>query len=341
VTLYGVVDIGYVYAKSGDLTASRISDGVATGLQGSRLGVRGEEALGNGLKAIFNLEWGFEADNGAGVGLRNTRQVFVGLSGGFGALTFGRQYAPTTSGGQSLGILGPVSANGYSSVNVSNVYNTAFVLMSSGNARWDNSISYTSPNMSGFQVQAIYSFGDQIEESVGDATRDASKFGIGFKYASGPLFVGASYHGQLKDKGTTTAGGVGKMDGWTIGAAYDFKVVKLYGSYIEEKDKRAAYGFKKKYFGLGVGVPVSQVGTVQVEAAQMKYDGNKSKGISLGYVHSLSKRTRIFTYFTVMDNDEPKAGTAFTAYNRSTIPVALAGSDEKQTAFTIGFNHRF
>jgi predicted porin len=73
--------------------------GVQSGLlSGSRLGFRGEEALGNGLKAIFTLEYSLNIDDNSGVGNTTSglqaRQQFVGLSGGFGAITLGRQYAP-------------------------------------------------------------------------------------------------------------------------------------------------------------------------------------------------------------------------------------------------------
>ena len=112
VTVYGVVDAGYVYT-SGNLAngdkakANAIESGI---LAGSRIGFKGEEALGNGLKAVFTLEYGLGIDGnnglggttGAAVGGTNgsvlsaaaARQQFVGLGGGFGTVTFGRQYAP-------------------------------------------------------------------------------------------------------------------------------------------------------------------------------------------------------------------------------------------------------
>ncbi|MDR0441189.1 MAG: porin, partial [Candidatus Accumulibacter sp.] len=127
VTLYGVADIGYNYAKSDDNKFSGIQDGGNVGLQGSRIGFRGEEALGNGLKAVFTVEFGLNLDNGAGAGFRNNRQSFVGLSGGFGTVTAGRQYAP--SGG---GYLGPTSSNGVTSVNISNYHIQNFATMQTG-----------------------------------------------------------------------------------------------------------------------------------------------------------------------------------------------------------------
>ena len=94
VTVYGVVDQGYAYSSSnaavnGTNKFSGIKDG---GLSGSRFGFKGEEALGNGLKAIFTLEYGKDGDNNSDVSNFFTRQSFVGLSSNYGTFTLGRQY---------------------------------------------------------------------------------------------------------------------------------------------------------------------------------------------------------------------------------------------------------
>jgi predicted porin len=102
VTMYGIADAGYVYSQ-GDAAGSGTNkfSGIQSGLlSGSRLGFKGEEALGNGLKAIFTLEYSLNIDNNTGVGSGsgglNARQQFVGLAGGFGTVALGRQYAPAT-----------------------------------------------------------------------------------------------------------------------------------------------------------------------------------------------------------------------------------------------------
>jgi predicted porin len=252
------------------------------------------------------------------------------LSGGFGTLSFGRQYAPSNT------MLRAASSNNVSSVNVSNYYIGTFKTMQTVNgSRWDNSINYLSPNWSGFQLQAIYSFGDQVEDSFGDASRDASKFGIGLKYANDSLYVGTAYQAILKDKGTASGSpGTGKNDAWTIGTSYDFKVVKVFGSYIQEKDKSTATDIETKFFSLGLSVPVSKAGTVMLEVAQIKIEDDKSKGISIGYKHALSKRTTVYTYLGFIDSDE---GLGF---DRGSAAVT-AKLGEKQTGFAFGINHRF
>lgn len=95
VTLYGQIDTGVEYLTNvGPSRDSLVRMPTTSGSQPSRWGVRGQEDLGGGLRAIFLLESGFAADagtfqqGGRGFG----RQSFVGLSGAWGTLTLGRQY---------------------------------------------------------------------------------------------------------------------------------------------------------------------------------------------------------------------------------------------------------
>ncbi|MCV4872465.1 porin, partial [Escherichia coli] len=60
----------------------------------SRLGVRGVEDLGGGLKAIFNLEHRMNADDGNSTAPNFWQHSWVGLSGNFGEVRLGRDYAP-------------------------------------------------------------------------------------------------------------------------------------------------------------------------------------------------------------------------------------------------------
>lgn len=97
-SLEGVVDVAWVHARSGDgVHRSTLESGQAST---SRVGLRGSEDLGRGLRAIFHLEAGFDADTGRGAGsggsLAFNRQSWVGLDGDWGRMTAGRQYRPET-----------------------------------------------------------------------------------------------------------------------------------------------------------------------------------------------------------------------------------------------------
>ncbi|MDR1708953.1 MAG: porin, partial [Candidatus Accumulibacter sp.] len=204
VTLYGVADAAYVYGKIGNNKFSGIENGQ---LSGNRLGVKGEEALGNGLKAIFTYEWAATIDGESALGA--PRQSFVGLSGGFGTFSLGRQYSPSGSG-----YLGATDPWGYGSISplgqvldgslntsgvaTTNYTNTSIVgtLGTGGPARWSNSVAYQSPNFSGFDFRVVYAFGETVKDSTGDASKDAARFGIGGSYKNGPLFLTLIYEQQ-------------------------------------------------------------------------------------------------------------------------------------------------
>ncbi|WP_414693471.1 porin, partial [Paraburkholderia madseniana] len=65
VTLYGVIDVGLDFTNnSGGKQLFKMQDGTYDGMYGSRWGLKGEEDLGGGLKAVFKLENGFNLNNG-------------------------------------------------------------------------------------------------------------------------------------------------------------------------------------------------------------------------------------------------------------------------------------
>jgi predicted porin len=345
VTVYGVVDAAFTYSKQGDNKFTGIESG---GRNGSRVGFRGEEALGNGLKGIFTLEFGTEADTNTS--LNATRLAFVGLSGKFGSVTLGRQGAP------SYIYWGATSANDVTSVNPVNLAlgNWFDTFETGGGARWDNSVAYSSPNFSGLDFRVIYSFGEKVgktEKYYADGTigttkadvADGGKFGLGVRYANGPLYLTAIYQAvQDNDSGYISHPGfsdhdTGRIAGnkaWGFGGSYDFKVAKIYASYVREKDDDARSlgvgritepgdpsnvlydpekaDLKKTLWSIGVGVPVSKAGTITAEYMQFKGKVNadlgstsgKAKGYGIGYEHKLSNRTIIYGALSRIDNDD-------------------------------------
>ena len=326
VTVYGIVDVGYNYFSANGNKYSGINDGGTGGLNTSRFGFKGEEALGNGLKAIFAVEYGLAADTGV-LGT-TSRQTWAGLSGNFGTVTMGRQYSPS-------GLwMGNTSSNSITSVHASNYVTGQFLTMQTGGgSRWDNSIAYQTKDYSGFSARAIYGFGENVRDSYGDASTDASRFGLGAQYANGPVYVTAIYQAVLANDAVVNNDG---NKAWLLGGSYDFKVVKLFANYAREKDERTATELTKKYWSVGVSAPVSAAGTVQAEYADYKTDAaqSKTKGFSVGYTHALSKRTTLYTAVSRMSNDDAVG----VGIDRG---VGIGANGENITGFAAGFNHKF
>jgi len=196
VTIYGIVDTGVTYTSkvqtTGANTGSKFAVNSGT-IQGSRIGFKGVEDLGGGLNAVFQLETGFTNDNGGLQGSDSVtgsnlfrRKSVVGLNGGFGTVLLGRQtaWADTISAYTAVNDFGGVTANSGSNLNRLQ------------GVRTNNSVTYTTANLSGFTGNLIYGFG----ETAGKTSAGQS-FGFGVKYDNGPLGLGANYY-QSK-QGTT------------------------------------------------------------------------------------------------------------------------------------------
>jgi predicted porin len=188
VTLYGVVDNGLVYQNSstsrGSTTGGHSAVFMSNGVwAGSRFGLKGGEDLGGGTSTIFQLEAGFNSENGQSqfAGGMFTRQAYVGLTNAqYGTLTAGRQYTSYYT------LLSPYSPT---------TYLTGFFGAHPGDVdsldttfRANNSIVYTSPKMYGFTVSGSYSMG-----GVAGSFNRGSTLSAAIQYANGPLGIAAGY----------------------------------------------------------------------------------------------------------------------------------------------------
>ena len=236
VTLYGVIDEGLVYSH-------KKVDGVKTDklsldsgkLAGSRFGLKGTEDLGNGYKVGFVLENGFSADDGKmGQGSRLFgREAQLNVSGDFGTLGFGRM------GSLSSG-LGSFNMNSFMAMSTG-WGDQASKLSNFGlnRDRYDNTVVYKTPSFAGFQVAAQYSFKMDGQEEV--HTRANQRYAaLGATYKNGPFAAGLIVDSIFN---TNTAKETNTEDtlGVTLGASYDFEVVKVFGL--------AQYGQNENKFG--------------------------------------------------------------------------------------------
>jgi predicted porin len=204
--------------------------------------------------------------------------------------------------------------------------NNFVTLQTGGGSRWNNAVAYHSPTWSGLDFRVIYGFGEQV--GANHDTSDSGRFGIGARYANGPVYLTAIYQ-QSKESANNEEDGT---KAWAIGGNYNFKVVKLFANYIHQKWDD---GDKQNLWSLGLGVPVSKAGTVHFEYMQFKdkaiHSENKAKGFGVGYYHDLSKRTRLYFNVSQIDNDDNiKWGFSKTA---------LTG--EKNTNLQAGIRHSF
>jgi predicted porin len=299
VTIYGIVDASIVSMDNGAATNGRVTRMDSGRDSASRIGFKGAEDLGNGLKATFQLENGFSADNGnlSSASTLFSRQSWLGLEGNFGAIRLGRQNTPIKD---ALDVIDPfVNAGMAGSIDYFGYSTTAGG--STTPERVPNQALYASPNFGGFSGSASYIFG----ETRGDNSAN-NGYGARLGYANGPLNLQAAY-----SVGNTTTAGIDQNDEKNIlvGGTYDFGVVKLHGGYKDTTvERNVAPGgdiVKVRSYLVGVTVPF---GASKVRAYYINNDVRNapnldSKAVALSYSYALSKRTSLYTTYVRASND--------------------------------------
>jgi predicted porin len=322
VTLFGIVDTAVGYVDNANAAGDSVYGLTTSGNATSRLGFRGVEDLGGGLKAGFWLEGEIFGDNGNANGFNFQRRSTVSLMGGFGEVRMGRELTPSYSKTSSYDLFGQTGIGHFMGW-TGNWYG---IDGDSGNAlRSSNMISYYTPNFSGFTAGLGYGFDEQ---TTGKAGRYIGGYAA---YDNGPLSVALSYDERNVaanfDRNTLTLAG-----------SYNLNVVKLNAIVQQTKDDVIGTDRKVNAYALGASAPVG-AGEVKLQYAMydQKAIDSKAHHISLGYVHNLSKRTAVYGTVSYMDNkDASSLGLA--AKNLNT---AGPGAGESQTGVQVGVRHSF
>lgn len=310
VTLYGIADIAISAEDSGTDKVVKLNSGNQSS---SRLGFRGTEDLGGGLKALFNLEAGINLDAGTSDTALFGRRSIVGLEGGFGTLTLGREYTPIAGVAGLTDILG----QGFFGANLSAF--TAGRLT----RRFSNSVNYKTPSLGGVKTSLMYGLGEKITGPSNDL------LGLAVDYASGPLFLGAGYH-TIKRVAT------GDDREYAVGASYNFGAFDVKANYLVADRDGAINKFEQFNLGASVGVGTGRLyGNIQ----QNKEGGAKGKGFAVAYSHPLSKRTNLYTSYATLRNN----ATGAFGLNSSSTNVTPAGTalGTDPSVFTVGMRHAF
>ena len=335
VTMYGVADVGLV--KSNGISAQMTSAGLMNNGT-SRLGVRGVEDLGGGLKAGFWLEGEIFGDDGNASGFNFKRRSTVSLAGGFGEVRLGRDLTPGYSKFISYDLFGQTGIGqfmGWSDWNGNN-QTTANNNNDANGIRSSNMISYYTPNFSGFTAGLGYGFDEKADTTNSKKGRYVGGY---VAYDNGPLSVALSYDESSALVLTSPAATGADRNRLTLGGSYDLNVVKLNAILQQTKDDVPGGSERKvNAYMLGASAPVG-AGEVKLQYAlyDQKAIDSKAHQISLGYVHNLSKRTAVYGTVAYMDNKDASK-LNLSAKGLGTID-ARAG--DSQTGVQVGIRHSF
>lgn len=246
VTVFGVVDVNYAQGSGSASDASRLASGSNAS---SRIGFRGTEDLGAGLKASFWLEGQLNADDGSGVATNSNNQAvpaFVPATGanapvraGTQALTFGRRSTVSLAAGWGELRLGRdftahyrnrVDTDPFGVVGVGATQANVGSLAGLTSTRASNMIGYFLPgNLGGFFGQVQYFLG---ENNSGAATSDnGSGYSLRGGYGAGSITASIAL-GRLKAS-------TGDVVSTNVGAIYDAKVVRVMAAWFSDKTESA------------------------------------------------------------------------------------------------------
>ncbi len=324
VTLYGLADVWVGSSKSNGVSNNVLQSG---GFATSRIGFKGTEDLGGGLKANFQIETSVAMDAPSASSLGD-RQAWVGLSGGFGEVQLGRVWTPYDDT-RAL-INDTFNANVASSFNVWEGYID----------RTSNGVRYNTPSFGGLTGSVAYAFGEDKT-----ATAKASNLtSFSLNYANGPIAAGLAHQiekdanvgaGTIADAsnlsallGVTT---VSKRTYTLLNGSYDLGVAKLLAGYntVKATSTAVAGTAKANEWNIGAEVPFSSALALGVgySESQVKLNGvdqNDTTGYSAALKYALSKRT--FTYVGLTRTEEETAAGA---------------SVNKSTNYFVGIQHAF
>ena len=349
VTIYGIVDTGFIKKSGHDVEMGENVN--------NRLGFRGVEDLGSGMKATFELEQRFKLNDGTnnggkGYNKKDNRDFAglanVGLKGDWGSVKLGRVNELTT---ETIRKFDPFYQYGVGSM----MYGSQRV------RGIDNTVRYDSPNWSGFHFGATYSLGDNTDpdSATGDIVTskkngsgyDNDGYGIMLGYDNGPLALVGNWS-RLADSRDSSV--------WNLGAAYRFGPAKVELLYQQTKDKGYALGEKSAwnkaatigarddanpYYGasdiqenqwllgvewkLGPGRLNASAQWMEVEANGVNVSDKDIYKYAIGYTYDLSKRTAIY------------GNLAYTDYDDKEVARIYGDTDDGTYGVQVGITHKF
>ncbi|MGY0398799.1 MAG: porin [Ostreibacterium sp.] len=295
-TLYGSVRMAYNWEKNYDFTTKKTISSSKVANQGSRLGFKGSDNLGNGLVSYYKYENRISATEDSGSSF-TTRYLYVGIKGGFGRVELGAIDLPRDS--------------------MEN-YTDPWIWYTPGNQlgkiRSGNAIKYVTPDMSGFSAQAAVVMNGQADansfvngKTSYNAKNNVDAYDLALAYSANGIYAGlgyqrinASYVGNLavEDDTSTIA----------LGAGYGNDLFEV-GVLIEREKSESGvttngYNAKPVWGRLSGLYNISPTDAIYAGVSFYDYDipdYSNDYQYSLGYQYKFSKRTRVWSEYTYMD----------------------------------------
>ena len=345
VEVFGVLDVAYLSTSAtGSVKATSVSTDSNTS---SRLGFRGNEDLGGGMRASFWLEAAHSPDNGTGSGtnVNNQSSGQASSPAGTQGLTFGRRSTVSVSsnswGEIRLGrdyvpsfnnltvAMHPFGTNGVGSAGSLFYPVPANGTTARTGVRTSNSVGYFLPSnlVGGLSGHFMYALGENASDLYN--ANDGKHTGLRLAYRNGPLSMAIA---SGTTKYTTTAKVANDYVQTNFGINYQMGAAKF--MFLTNENKIGATKTKTDMVGTQYNLNSGQVrfAFTTLKATGVANDANQW---ALGYVHDLSKRTALFINYSEVSNQG--VGKRFTVGGGNDITTAGGSS----TGFELGLRHSF
>ncbi len=296
VTLYGRVNTTFEHQKEGNVSKTGLFN------NSSRFGFKGTEDMGGGLKAGFQLEAGFDSSSGATSSTFFGRQSEVNLSGGFGMVRLGNFTSESYYATADF-----ISNHNHDTGSSSDA-------LYAYPARDANKIAYRTPSFGGATLEAGVALHEQANGTGGKNSLD-----LAANYEIGALGLGAGYSK------------LGDQNQFAVRASYSTGPFVM-GAYVQrDKNVFFANGGNRTNVRLS-GAYIMGVSEFHLNVGRAgdysRVDDSAATQYTVGYNYNLSKRTKVYTFYTRVNNNR-----------NASYAVGTAGNDF--SSFAVGVRHNF
>ncbi|WP_198262625.1 porin [sulfur-oxidizing endosymbiont of Gigantopelta aegis] len=364
-TLYGKIhtSIDYLDNNTSNNEGTKYKEW-AMSSNSSRIGVKGSEDLGNGMKVGYLIEWGVSMDGNKGGKDMSLRNRAITLSGDWGTALAGRWDSPMKTFGRKIDLFNDQVGNTRSIITSVGLAKNGTINNRNGtiNNRASNVVAYVTPNMNGFSSTIAYVIDAGTGVNLSGDDSDASAWSFNAIYKNGPLMAGVAYVDYNED-GRVPTGGARPADrdnssAWRVGGTYKFGDLKVAASYVDMESQNFTKDIDPSIWTLGAAYTMGN-NTIKMQLVDRDDSGLKTcnggnsaanSGAlkckdgatmwSVGLDHKMSKRTTVYAAYSDIDNNKNSISTPWTnsGHDGSANSPSI-GNDAD--AFSVGIIHKF
>jgi predicted porin len=365
VTVYGVAHLSVDSLDNGNTAVSPAGSSILTlGSNSSYIGVKADEDLGDGLKAIFGAEIQLGLDNTGTTAVNNStlpptststaspttanvstmfnRNVFVGLQGGFGTVRLGNYDDVVKQIGRKVDLFYSEQIGESRSITRQAYSGTAFGM----DERMSNSVNYETPSFGGFSVTLNYGMANTTNDAGTVSTAPVTQYAIGAIYSAGPLYAGLAY--KNIDLSSINSPGVPESPtGIRASLSYTLGDLQLVGLYQQVSNQGGISGQDTSTYGVGAAYTLG--GKHRIKAQYYTADAYDTAGTNggsmyaVGYDFMMSKTTVVYVTYAAVTNDTTGnfsvIGAGHANPQDATYTATAAGNDP--SGFSLGMRMAF